>query len=691
MTSQKVARLFAFEYPCDIEASAPITSGPKSPRLTASSQPINPLDATPLIARRLLFGDPARVQARLSPDGRFLSWLAPRDGVLNVWLSPLDDLAAARPLTTDRGRGIRLHLWAYDGRHILYAQDRDGDENWNIYAIDIAGGEPRNLTPLPGIHAAIERLSPARPHAVAVLLNDRDPRWHDVYEVDIVSGERRLLFRNDQELFGFLLDREFALRLASRTLPGGDVLVLRKDGASFTELQRVSHDDSMGTSFLTINAAGDSLFAFSSIGRDKAALLKVDWNTGRQTVLAEHAKADIATVLIDPTTDEVEAAGAIHEKLEWIALPGADAASTDLEFLRSQLGEQVTIVAQSADNRRWIVVPTHSDQPSAYCLFDRPQRSLRELFSSRPELASAPLRPMHPLTLRSRDGLELVSYLTFPATVEGSRPAKPLPMVLLVHGGPWWRHSYGFNSDHQWLANRGYAVLDVNFRGSTGFGKAFVNAGDLEWGGKMHDDLIDAVQWAIAEEIADPARVAIYGRSYGGYATLVGLTFTPDVFCCGAEQVGPSNLETMLATPPPYWASFYEAECRRVGDPRTEVGRKLLRERSPLHRVQAITKPLLIGQGANDVRVKQAESDQIVAAMRKNGLPVTYVLYPTEGHGLDLPESRLSWYAVTEAFLAQHVGGRAEPIGDDFTGANFEVRAGSDQIAGLAEALRTKS
>ena len=229
------------------------------------------MDATPLIARRLLFGDPARVQARLSPDGRFLSWLAPRDGVLNVWLSPLDDLAAARPLTTDRGRGIRLHLWAYDGRHILYAQDRDGDENWNIYAIDIAGGEPRNLTPLPGIHAAIERLSPTRPHAVAVLLNDRDPRWHDVYEVDIVSGERRLLFRNDQELFGFLLDREFALRLASRTLPGGDVLVLRKDGASFTELQRVSHDDSMGTSVLPINAAGGfALRDFSSIGRDKA-------------------------------------------------------------------------------------------------------------------------------------------------------------------------------------------------------------------------------------------------------------------------------------------------------------------------------------------------------------------------------------------------------------------------------------
>ena len=406
-------------------------------------------------------------------------------------------------------------------------------------------------------------------------------------------------------------------------------------------------------------------------------------------MLAEHAKADVATAIIDPTTDEVVAAGAIHATLEWIALPGADAVSADLALLRREFGEQIDVVAESADNQRWIVVPVRADAPTAYYLFDREQQSVRELFSSRPELAGAPLRPMHPLTLRSRDGLELVSYLTLPeAAGKGPRPAKPLPMVLLVHGGPWWRHSFGFNPDHQWLANRGYAVLDVNFRGSTGFGKAFVNAGDLEWGRKMQDDLIDAVRWAIAEGIADPALVAIYGRSYGGYATLAALAFTPDVFCCGAEQVGPSNLETMLATPPPYWASFYEVECRRVGDPRTEAGRALLRERSPLHKAQAIKKPLLIGQGANDVRVKQAESDQIVIAMTKNGLPVTYVLYPTEGHGLDQPESRLSWFAITEAFLAQHLGGEAEPIGDDFAGANFDLRAGAEHIAGLAEALR---
>jgi dipeptidyl aminopeptidase/acylaminoacyl peptidase len=263
-------------------------------------------------------------------------------------------------------------------------------------------------------------------------------------------------------------------------------------------------------------------------------------------------------------------------------------------------------------------------------------------------------------------------------------------MVLLVHGGPWWRSMYDFNAPHQWLANRGYAVLDVNFRGSTGFGKAFVNAGDREWGGKMHDDLVDAVQWAIAEGVAHPRRVAIMGGSYGGYATLVGMTFTPDLFCCGVDRVGPSDLESLLATSPPHWASFYEEECRRIGDPRTEEGRALLRDRSPLHRVQSIKKPLLIGQGANDIRVNQAESDQIVAAMKANGLDVTYLLHPDEGHGLERPENRLAWLAVVETFLATHLGGRAEAIGDEFATTCVEVREGADHIAGLSEALAAR-
>jgi dipeptidyl aminopeptidase/acylaminoacyl peptidase len=260
-------------------------------------------------------------------------------------------------------------------------------------------------------------------------------------------------------------------------------------------------------------------------------------------------------------------------------------------------------------------------------------------------------------------------------------------MVLLVPGGPWARDEYGYDPSHQWLADRGWAVLSVNFRASTGFGKAFLNAGDLEWGRKMHDDLLDAVAWAVKEGLADPTRVAIMGGSYGGYATLAGLSFTPEVFCCGVDIVGPSNLETLLATIPPYWAAFFENLARRVGDPRTEEGRKLLRERSPLYSADKIVKPLLIGQGANDPRVKQAEADQIITAMRAKGLSVTYVLYPEEGHGFAVPENRISFNAIAEAFLAAHLGGRAEPIGQDFAGAKFEVPEGAAHVPGLEAAL----
>ncbi len=291
--------------------------------------------------------------------------------------------------------------------------------------------------------------------------------------------------------------------------------------------------------------------------------------------------------------------------------------------------------------------------------------------------------------IKSRDGLELVSYLTLPAGTPRT-PTTPLPMVLVVHGGPWGRNEYGFDPQHQWLADRGYAVLSVNFRGSTGFGKAFLNAGDLQWGRKMHDDLLDGVDWAVEQGIADRARVAIMGGSYGGYATLAGLAFTPEVFCCGVDIVGPSNLETLMATIPPYWAAFFENLARRVGDPRTEEGRKLLKERSPLNSAGAIAKPLLIGQGANDPRVKQAESDQIIAAMRAKGLPVTYVLYPEEGHGFAEPANRISFYAIAEAFLAAHLGGRSEGFGQDLAGAKLEVGEGLGEVPGLAAALTAR-
>ena len=348
---------------------------------------------------------------------------------------------------------------------------------------------------------------------------------------------------------------------------------------------------------------------------------------------------------------------------------------------------EIYVADRTNDNDRWVVVASAAERPATYYLYERKSGEITELFPARPELAAYHLAPMRGEVIRARDGLELVSYLTLPEGLT-HKPVKPLPMVLLVHGGPWGRDEYGFNPSHQWLANRGYAVLSTNFRASTGFGKAFLNAGDLQWGRKMHDDLLDAVDWAVKQGIADSRRVAIMGASYGGYAALAGLTFTPEVFCCGVDIVGPSNLETLLATIPPYWAAFFENLARRVGDPRTEAGRNLLRERSPLHFADRIAKPLLIGQGANDPRVKQAESDQIIEAMRAKGLPVTYVLYPEEGHGFAVPENRLSFNAIVEAFLSAHLGGGAEPIADDFKGANLEVRVGASHIPGLERAVR---
>lgn len=640
---------------------------------------------SPLIPRTKLFGNPTRAQAQISPDGRWLSWLAPKDGVLNIWLAPAGDIAAARAITDDRKRGIRFHGWAYDGTHVLYMQDEDGTEDWHIYAVAIATGEARDLTPIAGVQARIHDLSLDAPSVAAIEINERDKAWHDLYRIDIGTGARELLFENTQQLSGIVLDRQLQPRLASKTrTPEGGRIRYRIDGSKLEPIGIIEHEDDLTTHTIGFTRDGKTLYGLSSVGRDTAALIATDWATGKDRVLAEHPKADISRIIAHPTTSVIEAAGAQYLTLDWIPLEERMAA--DLKQLHGELPGEISIADRAHDDSRWVVVASAAEAPATYHLYERASGKLTELFASRPELKSYRLAPMRPEVIRARDGLELVSYLTLP---EGTprKPKSPLPMVLLVHGGPWARNEYGFDPQHQWLANRGWAVLSVNFRGSTGFGKAFINAGDLEWGRKMHDDLLDAVAWAVAHGIADRSRIAIMGGSYGGYATLAGLAFTPEAFCCGVDIVGPSNLETLLATIPPYWAAFFENLARRVGDPRTEAGRKLLQERSPLHSAGAISRPLLIGQGANDPRVKQAEADQIIAAMRAKDLPVTYVLYPEEGHGFAVPENRIAFFAIAEAFLAAHLGGRAEPFGEDFAGAKFQVGEGAAHVPGLGAAL----
>lgn len=645
------------------------------------------IDAAGLIPRKKLFGNPTRTQAKISPDGKWLSWIAPKDGVLNICVASAGDMNAVRVITSDTKRGIRFHGWALDSSHILYMQDEGGTEEWHIYAVDVAQGTTRDLTPLKGVSAHFHDLVLDEPGVAAIAINDRDKAWHDIFRIDIRTGERELIVENTQELASIVLDRQLRPRLATKSRPEGGSTLFRFDGKVLEPMRVVEHEDDLTTSVQGFTRDGTTLYFLSSVGRDKAALLAMDWESGTEKVLAEHPKADISRVVQNPTTDVVEGAGAEHLTIDWIPL--TERLADDLKLLHGLLPGSIDIADRTLDDQRWIVRSSAAEQPGTYHLYDRSKGTVSELFTTRPELTSYSLAPMRSQIIPARDGLELVSYLTLPPG-QKRKPESPLPMVLLVHGGPWARDGYGYNPYHQWLANRGYAVLSVNFRGSVGFGKAFVNAGDLQWGRTMHDDLLDGVEWAVAQGIADRARIAIMGGSYGGYATLAGLAFTPEVFCCGVDIVGPSNLETLLATVPPYWAAFFENLARRVGDPRTEEGRALLRERSPVHSAGNITKPLLIGQGANDPRVKQAESDQIIEAMRAKNLAVTYVLFPQEGHGFAVPENSLSFNAVAETFLAAHLGGRCEPFGGDFQGADFEVRIGAGNVPGLEKAMSNR-
>ncbi len=414
----------------------------------------------------------------------------------------------------------------------------------------------------------------------------------------------------------------------------------------------------------------------------------LDLTTGTTAILAEDPRADVAGAMVHPTEETIQAVSFTYARTEWKVLDPA--IRGDLDYLKTVAAGDILVTSRTLDDRLWTVAFLLDNGPARSYLYDRAKKQATFLFTNRRALEGLSLARMYPRVITSRDGLSLVSYLTLPPEADrrgDGRPDRPLPLVLLVHGGPWARASWGLDPEHQWLANRGYAVLSVNFRGSTGFGKAFINAATKQWAGKMHEDLLDAVDWAVRERIAQRDKVCIMGGSYGGYATLVGLTFTPEAFACGVDIVGPSNLITLLNTIPPYWEPGMAMFTTRVGDHRTEDGRKLLASRSPLTFVDRIQRPLLIGQGANDPRVKQSEADQVVAAMQKKSIPVTYVLYPDEGHGFARPENSLSFNAVVEAFLSQYLGGRYEPVGNDFKGSTITVPTGAGGVPGLEAAL----
>lgn len=608
-----------------------------------------------MIPRELLFGNPERTSPQISPDGSKLAYLAPFNGVLNVWVRTIgkdDD----QVVTADKKRGVRQFSWQADAQHILYIQDRDGDENWHLYQTNLANKNTRDLTPFEGIQAQIVAAEPSLPDQMLVGINLRDRRAHDVHRLNLKTGALELDTQNPGDVAGWVADQNLQIRAATATKPDGGVLIRVRDTAKspWRDFQNWPSEDAFGGA-AGFSPDGKAVWLISSNSANTYRLVEADLATGKQRVLAEDAQYDVSGVMVHPKTHKLEAVSFVRARTEWQVIDPAIKA--DFDALRKLRDGDFSVSSRDLADKTWIVVYDLDNAPVTFYTYDRATKQAAKLFTNRPALEKFTLAKMQPISFKSRDGLTIHGYLTLPP----NKDAKNLPMVMNVHGGPWGRDVWGFDGEAQWLANRGYAVLQINFRGSTGYGKAFVNAGDREWGAKMHDDLLDGKQWAIAQGYADAKKICIYGGSYGGYATLVGVAFTPDEFACGVDIVGPSNLITLLNSIPPYWEAIRKIFVKRVGDPETE--KALLESRSPLFKAGQIKVPLLIAQGANDPRVKQAESDQIVAAMRKNNQPVEYLVFPDEGHGFARPENRLKFYAAAEQFLAKYLGGISQPPG----------------------------
>ena len=598
-----------------------------------------------------------------------MAWIAPHEGVLNVWLAPVTaqqgvNWATARVVTDDTDRGIRQFAWAHDGRHLLYVQDTAGDENWRLHDVDLPTMTRRDLTPFDGVQARFIAAEKRFPDRILVGLNKDNPQLHDVYLLDLTSGELSMVLANPG-FIDMVADAQLVVRAALQPRPDGSmVLVVRddaeggrasapgNDSASWRELVTISAEDSLTTAPVAFSADGRSLLLISSVGAEAAALVRVDLATAGTEVLAADPEADVSGVRINPDTREPQIATFLKARSAYRVLDPSVAGH--LEAIRAlHPGDPVFTDADDAD-RVWLVAFTNDAGPVSYYAYDTSTGSGSFLFEVRPELSNYELAAMEPFSYLARDGLAIHGYLSFPPGLDRSQ----LPTVLLVHGGPWARDAWGFDPQAQWLANRGYLCIQVNFRGSAGYGKAFLNAGNREWGSKMQNDLSDAVAHAIGQGWSDQAKVAIMGGSYGGYAALAGAAFTPDVYRCAVDIVGPSNLITLIETIPPYWAPMIAQFHNRVGDPAKD--KDFLWSRSPLRAADEIRIPLLIAQGANDPRVKQAESEQIVAALEQHGIEYDYMLFPDEGHGFAKPENRLKFFAAADTFLSRYLGGRAD-------------------------------
>lgn len=613
----------------------------------------------PVIPREVLFGNPEKANPQLSPDGKRLAYLkADANNVLQVFVRTVG-MEDDKQMTNDPKRGIRQYLWAYNG-DLLYLQDTGGDENFHIFGVNLASGKTRDLTPFEKTRTAPLAVEPEFPNVILVTMNKRDKQAFDVYRVDLTTGEATMVAENPGTYGSWIPDSQLNIRGATQVNPqtGGSTLLMRDAGAGeFKSIMQWKADDDFNP--VEISKDGRTLYVTSNLETDTQGLYAMDIATKKMTLMASDPRVDIGGFFINPRTDEIQAVSFTRDRRRWQVLDKS--IEKDFAALQKFAKGDMGIVNRDLADKTWLVAYAGDTAPVRYYSWDRGRQKATFLFSAYPQLEKYQLAEMKPLEIKSRDGLSVPVLLTTPVGV----PAKNLPMVLYVHGGPWARDLWGYNSTAQWLANRGYAVMQVNYRGSTGFGKKFKNAAKREFAGKMHDDLVDAVEYAKRQGVADPKRIAIMGGSYGGYATLVGLTFTPDLFAAGVDIVGPSNLVSLIKSFPPYWKPFLSNTWYPfVGNPDDEKERAELEARSPLFKIDRIKAPLLIGQGANDPRVTQPESDQMVEAMRKANKPVEYVVFTDEGHGFARPANRLFFNAKTEEFLAKHIGGRFEPMSD---------------------------
>ena len=625
---------------------------------------------TALIPRALLFGNATRRLPQLSPDGTQISWLAPDDhGVVNVWARGFGS-DSARAVTHEDHRPIPWYCWAGDGKHLLYLQDRDGDENHHLFSVDLEGGAVRDLTPYPGVRAQNVLVSPGHPDHIFVALNQRDRRVFDMYRVDLATGTARLEAENPGDVLTWATDWEFAIRAATAFDPKTCNSVVRVRDAVDTPWRdlvvmpfekALFQGQFVGGSLIACFAPDNrGLIIHSALADGFGRLVRVHPETGAEVeVIARDPHCDVAddgnqpSVMIDDQTRRVVAVEFDPGVPYWKAIDPAYREA--LDRIQREAGGFPRVISRDRADKKWIVAIERSDAPIAYCTYDRQTRAVARLYSDHPELAKQRLAAKKTVTIPARDGLGMVSYLTLPPGSAG----KKLPLVLDIHGGPWWRFHNNFDQQAQLLANRGYAVLQVNYRGSTGFGTAFLNASTHQWGRGTQEDLYDAVKWAIDRGIADPHRIAALGWSGGGYGTLMALAQRPDMFACGVDGVGPADLATLFRSFPTYWDGILARWRRRVGD--VEHDDALNRAISPLYHVDAITSPLLIGQGKNDPRVTIANADAMVKSLRDAGRDVTYVVYADEGHGFARPENNLDFYGRVEEFLARHLRGRAEP------------------------------